>query len=73
MLKKLCPQFSNITSLECKSCQFAKHRHLCSSPRVNKQATAPFELVQYDVWGPCPVTSKLVLDILLHLLMIILE
>ena len=27
------------------------------SPRVNKRASAPFELVHYDVWGPCPVLS----------------
>ena len=27
------------------------------SLRVNKRAFAPFELVQYDVWGPCPVLS----------------
>ena len=27
------------------------------SPRVNKQASAPFELVYSDVWRPCPVLS----------------
>ena len=27
------------------------------SPRVNKRASAPFELVHSDVWGPCPVMS----------------
>ena len=27
------------------------------SPRVNKQASAPFELVHSDVWGPYPVLS----------------
>ena len=26
-------------------------------PRVNKRASAPFELVHYDVWGPCPILS----------------
>ena len=25
LLKKLCPQFHNVTSLDCESCQFAKH------------------------------------------------
>ena len=25
LLKKLCPQFSSLSSLECESCQFAKH------------------------------------------------
>ena len=27
------------------------------SPKVNKQASAPFELVHSNVWGPCPVIS----------------
>ena len=31
------------------------HVHL--SPKVNKRASTPFELVHSDVWGPCPVLS----------------
>ena len=27
------------------------------SPRVNKRASAPFELVHSNVWGPYPVLS----------------
>ena len=27
------------------------------SHRVNKRASTPFELIQSDVWGPCPVIS----------------
>ena len=27
------------------------------SPIINKQASTPFELVHYDVWGPSPVLS----------------
>ena len=27
------------------------------SPRVNKRASAPFELVHSNVWGPCPVVT----------------
>ena len=34
LLKKLCPQFSSLLSLDCESCQFAKHHRL----RVNKRA-----------------------------------
>ena len=30
------------------------------SPRVIKRASTPFELVHYDVWGPCPVLSSIV-------------
>ena len=57
LLKKLCPQFSSLLSLDCESCQFAKHHRLSYSPRVNKRASAPFELVHSYVWGPCPVVS----------------
>ena len=53
----LCLQFSSLSSLECESCQFAKHHRLHSSSRVNKRASAPFELVHSDVWGSCPFVS----------------
>ena len=53
----LCPQFSSLLFLDCESCQFAKHHHLSYSSRVNKRASAPFELVHSDVWGSCPVVS----------------
>ena len=57
LLKKLYPQFSSLFSLNCESCQYAKLHRVHLSPRVNNQASAPFELVHYDVWGPCPVLS----------------
>ena len=57
LLKKLCPRFSSLLSLDCESCQFAKHHCLSYSPRVNKRASAPFELVYSDVWGLGPVVS----------------
>lgn len=57
-LKKLCPEFSHLSSLKCDSCEFAKHQRVHLSPRVNKRVASPFELVHSDVWGPCPVTSK---------------
>ena len=59
LLKKPCPQFSSLLSLNYESCQFAKHHRLSYSPRVNKRASAPFELVHSDVWGPCPVVSPI--------------
>ena len=59
LLKKLCPQFSSLLSLDCESCQFSKHHRLSYSPRVNKRASAPFELVHSDLWGPCPVVSPI--------------
>ena len=57
LLRKLYPQFSSLSSLNCEWCQYAKLHRVHLSPRVNKQASAPFELVHSDVWGPCPVTS----------------
>ncbi|RVW95925.1 putative mitochondrial protein [Vitis vinifera] len=58
VLKKLCLQFDNLTSLDCESCHFAKHHRSSLGPRINKRAESLFELVHSDVWGPCPVTSK---------------
>ena len=49
LLKKFCPQFLSLALLACESSQFAKHHCLHSSPRVNKRASAPFELVHSDV------------------------
>ena len=58
LLKMLCPRFSSLSSLDCESCQFAKHHRLHPSPIINKRASASFELVYSDVWGPCPVVSS---------------
>ena len=49
LLKKICSQFSRVSSLDCESCQFAKHHRPSFSPRVNKRASFPFELVHSDV------------------------
>ena len=57
LLKKLYPQFSSLSSLNCESCQYAKLHRVHSSPRVDKRASAPFELVDSNVYGPCPVMS----------------
>ena len=57
LLKKLYPQFSSLSSLNCESCQYAKLHRVHLSYRVNKRAFAPFELVHYNVWGSCPVLS----------------
>ena len=57
LLKKLYPQYSSLSSLNCESCQYAKLHRVHLSPRVNKRASAPFELVHYDVWGPCLIMS----------------
>ena len=57
LLKKLYPQFLSLSSLNCESCQYAKLHCVHLSPIVNKQASAPFELVHSDVWDPCLVVS----------------
>ena len=57
-LKRIYPQFSHVSSLDCDSCQFAKHHRVHLGSRVNKRATSPFELVHSDVWGHCPIESK---------------
>ena len=55
LLKKLYPQFSSLSPLNCELCQHAKLHRVHLSPKVNKRASAPLELVHSDVWGPCPV------------------
>ena len=57
LLKKLYPLLSSLSSLNYESCQYAKLHRLHLSPRVNKQASTPFELVHSNVWGPYPVLS----------------
>ena len=49
LLKKLCPQFSSLSSLNYESCQYAKLHHVHLSPIINKRASAPFELVHFGV------------------------
>ena len=58
-LQKIYPRFSSLSSLNCESCQYAKLHRVHLSPRVNKQVSAPFELIHFDVWGPCPVMSPI--------------
>ncbi|RVW76298.1 Retrovirus-related Pol polyprotein from transposon RE1 [Vitis vinifera] len=50
VLKKLCPQFDTLPSLDCESCHFAKHHRSSLGPRINKRAESLFELVHSDVW-----------------------
>ena len=73
LLKKLFPQISSISSLNCESCQYAKIHRMHLSPRV-KRASVPFELIHSDVWGPClvmfPIRFKYFVTFLLLLLMI---
>ena len=49
LLKKLYPQFSNLSSLNYESCQYDKLHRVHLSPRVNNRVSALFELVHSDV------------------------
>ena len=51
-----------MSSLNCESYQYAKLHRVHLSPRVNKRASTPFELIHSDVWGPCPVMSPTSVD-----------
>ena len=55
IIKEIVSLVFEFISLDCESCQFAKHYRLSYSPRVNKRASALFELVHSDVWGSCSV------------------
>ena len=57
LLKKLYPLLSSLSSLNRESCQYAKLHRVHLSPKVNKRASTPFELVHSNVWGPYPVMS----------------
>ena len=56
-MKKLYPQSSILSSLNCESCLYAKLHRAYLSPRANNRVSAPFELVHSDVWGPYPIVS----------------
>nr|GEX92468.1 cysteine-rich RLK (receptor-like protein kinase) 8 [Tanacetum cinerariifolium] len=48
-LKKLCPECSHLSSLNCDSSEFAKHKRVHLSPRANKQAASLFEPAQNEI------------------------
>ena len=49
LLKKLYPQFSSLSSLNCELYQYAKLHRVHLSPRVKNRASATFELVHLNV------------------------
>ena len=57
LLKKFLAQFSSLFSLNCESCQYATLYRVHLSPKDNKRASTPFELIHSDVWGPYPIMS----------------
>ena len=58
LLKKLYPIFSSLSSLNYKLCKYSKSYHVHLSLGVNKQASAPFELVHSNASSSNPVQSE---------------
>ena len=58
-LKSMVPNLQKVQSLECETCHLGKHHRASSRPRHDVRVPHPFMLVHTDVWGPCPVVSKL--------------
>ena len=73
VLKKLCPQFDTLPSLDYESCHFANHHRSSLGPRINKWAESLFELVHSNVWVSVLLLLKLGFNILLPLWMIFLK
>jgi len=59
VLKLLVPSLGSLSSLDCESCQLGKHHRVSYPSRVNNRVGQLFDLVHSDVWGPCPIVSKL--------------
>ena len=58
LFKKLCPQYSSLSTIHCEACQYAKHHRSSSLPRINKRVDSPFSLIHSDIWGPSSIVSK---------------
>ena len=52
-------RFSNLSSLECESCQLGKHAHVSFPKRLESRTKSPFKLIHTDVWGPSQTASSL--------------
>lgn len=58
-LQKMVPSLSNSSLLECDSCQLRKHTRTSFPKRINNRATAMFDIVHSNIWGPSHVNSSL--------------
>lgn len=58
-LHKMVPSLSSSSLVECESCQLGKHTRTSFPKRVNNRATAMFDIVHSDIWGPSRVNSSL--------------
>ena len=53
------PRFSNLSSIEYKSCQLGKHTCVPFPKCLDQRTKSLFELVHTDVWGPSRIESTL--------------
>ena len=51
-LRKIVSLFSNLSSLECESCQLGKYTCVSFPQRLESRTKSPFEFVHIDVWDP---------------------
>ena len=58
-LQKMVSHFSNLSSLECESCQLEKHTLVSFLKRLKSQTKSPFELIHTDIWGSSRTASTL--------------
>ena len=47
--QKMVPQFSQLTCLECESCQLGKQSRTSFPKRVNNRAVSPFAIIHSDI------------------------
>ena len=53
------PRFSNLSAIECESCQLRKHTRVPFPKHLDQRTKSHFELIHTDVWGPSRTKSTL--------------
>jgi len=48
-----------LSRLVCELCQLGKHSRTSFPRSVTRDASSPFALVHFDIWGPSSVKSSL--------------
>ena len=57
--RKMVPQFSSLSSMECESCHLGKHTCIPFPNSLDEQTKSHFKLVYTNVWGPSRTESTL--------------
>ena len=53
------PRFSNLSAIECESCQLRKHTCVPFPKHLDQRTKSHFELIHTNVWGPSRTKSTL--------------